>query len=250
LELRNSLPEVFNRASAVHCVSEAIKQEAVKYGLDPGKAWVIRPAVDPDVFRPAGSSRTGEGLVNIATIASPIWSKGYEYVLQAVRMVLDQGYQVRFHIVGDGPERQRVVYTVHDLDLEDAVVLHGRCSEEQVVRLLQQSDVFLLSSLSEGISNAVLEAMACGLPIVTTECGGMREAVTDGVEGFVVPVRDPTAMAEALIRLIEDPDLRRRMGHAGRERVLREFTLDQQVQQWLELLEAVADGRCSGARTQ
>ena len=250
LELRNSLPEVFNRASAVHCVSEAIKQEAEKYGLDPKKAWVIRPAVDPEVFRPAESLGDRDGLVNIATTGSLIWRKGHEYALQAVRRVLDYGYQVRFHVVGDGPEKQRVVYTIQDLGLEGVVVLHGRCGEEQVVRLLQQSDVFLLPSLSEGISNAVLEAMACGLPVVTTECGGMREVVTDGVEGFVVPVRDPEAMAGALIRLIESPDLRCKMGRAGRERVIREFTLSQQVQKWLELLEAVACSWYSGERAQ
>jgi len=101
--------------------------------------------------------------------------------------------------------------------------------------------VFLLSSLSEGISNAALEAMACGLPVVTTDCGGMREAVTDGIEGFVVPVRDPEAMAEALLRLWKDPELRRRMGEAARERVLREFRLDQQISAFLALFKDVIE---------
>jgi glycosyltransferase involved in cell wall biosynthesis len=78
----------------------------------------------------------------------------------------------------------------------------------------------------------------------------MREVVTDGVEGLVVPVRDPEAMAGALIRLIESPDLRCKMGRAGRERVIREFTLSQQVQKWLELLEAVACSWYSGERAQ
>ena len=74
---------------------------------------------------------------------------------------------------------------------------------------LRQSDVFVLPSLSEGFCNAAVEAMACGLPVVMTNCGGVREGVADGVEGFIVPVRDPEAMAAAIERLAKDPALAR-----------------------------------------
>ena len=110
---------------------------------------------------------------------------------------------------------------------------------EQVRDTLQQSDVFMLASVSEGICNAVLEAMACGLPVVTTDCGGMREAVSDCVEGFVVPIRDSQAMALALQNLAEDSSLQKRMGHAGRQRILQEFTLERQVQQFVALYDWV-----------
>jgi glycosyltransferase involved in cell wall biosynthesis len=99
--------------------------------------------------------------------------------------------------------------------------------------------------LSEGLSNAALEAMACGLPVVTTDCGGMPEAITDGVEGFVVPLRDPHAMAKALSALASDVELRRRMGKAGRDRVLKQFTLGRQIEEFVSLLEDVA--RCRAA---
>jgi glycosyltransferase involved in cell wall biosynthesis len=124
---------------------------------------------------------------------------------------------------------------VDDLGLDDSVKLLGQLDPEHVRDRLHAADAFLLSSLSEGISNAALEAMACGLPIVTTDCGGMREAIDDGVEGFVVPVREPRAMAEALARLALDPDLRRRMGRAARRRVEREFDLEHQIDRWAEL---------------
>src|SRR5690606_30820887 len=121
------------------------------------------------------------------------------------------------------------------LGLEVHVSRCGRLTPAEVRSRLQQADAFLLSSLSEGISNAVLEAMACGLPIVTTDCGGMREAVSDGVEGFVVPTRDPQAMAEALHRLATAPARARAMGRVGRERVCREFTLRNQAQDFATL---------------
>ena len=118
---------------------------------------------------------------------------------------------MRFEIIGDGPDRQRVLYTIHDLGLQECVRLLGKLAPDEVLHRLQQADAFLLSSLSEGISNAALEAMACGVPVVTTDCGGMREAVTDGEEGFVVPVRDAESMANALMKLAGDAGLRERM---------------------------------------
>src|SRR5262249_45707758 len=157
------------------------------------------------------------------------------YALLAIRRLADQGIPVRFEIIGQGAERQRIVYTIHDLGLEEHVHLHGRLAPEGVRDRLQQADAFLLSRLREGIANALLAGMACGLPVVTTGCGGMREAVADGVEGFVVPARDVEAMAAALATLAANPDLGRRMGQAARERISRQFTLDRQVTRFIEL---------------
>lgn len=240
--IRDGLRATFARAAAVHCVSDEIKQEAMNHGLNPAKAWVIRPAVDPDKFHPASEPRLRNGEFRFATTGSLIWRKGHEYALMATRLLVDRGFAVQFDIIGGGPDQQRLLYTVHDLGLEKCVTLHGSMKEEAVMRLLQQCNAFVLSSLSEGISNAVLEAMACGLPVVTTDCGGMAEAVADGVEGFVVPVRDPGALADALAKLASGADLARTMGRAARERVVSQFTLKRQVQQWLKLYETVLNG--------
>ena len=246
-EMRVGLRATFERAAAVHCVSEATLKEACQLGLDPAKARVIRPAVDPELFRPAASRRSKDGVFSMVTVGTLIWRKGHEWALQAIRRVADRGINVRFDIIGDGPDRQRVLYTISDLGLQESVRLHGRLCPEEVLHRLQQADAFLLSSLSEGISNAVLEAMACGIPIVTTDCGGMREAVTDGVEGFVVPVRNAEAMAVALLKLAGDLGLRQRMGQAARARIEREFDLKRQVEQWLELFDSVLGHNLTGA---
>jgi colanic acid/amylovoran biosynthesis glycosyltransferase len=171
------------------------------------------------------------------TTGSLVWVKGYEYALQSIRHLVDQGIAVQFDLIGEGPERQRILYTIHDLGLEGRVHLHGRLSPEEVRDKLQQADAFLLSSLSEGISNAALEAMACGLPVVTTDCGGMREAIRTNVEGIIVPVRESKEMSQALATLWDDTELRTRMGQAARKRVLQEFTLSQQVNNFASLCE-------------
>lgn len=237
----HTMQRVFQQASAVHCVSEAIRDEAIVYGLNPAKARVIRPAVDPYFFQPPAQPREETGQLRLITTGTLIWHKGYEYLLVALRRLHNQGIMAELAIISDGPERQRVLYTIHDLGLEHHVRLLGKLSPEEVRAHLWQADVFVLTSLSEGISNAVLEAMACGLPVVTSDCGGMREAVSDGVEGFVVPLRDPEATAIALARLATDEALRQQMGRAARERILCNFTLDQQIDDFLSMYQAVLE---------
>jgi colanic acid/amylovoran biosynthesis glycosyltransferase len=242
-EIREGLRQTFQRAAAAHCVSEATLRDACQLGLAPAKAVVIRPAVDPEMFRPADSPRAKDGVFSVVTVGTLIWMKGHEWALRAIRRVADRGINVRFDIIGDGPDRQRALYTIADLGLKDRARCVGRLTPEEALRLVRQADAFLLSSLSEGISNAALEAMACGVPVVTTACGGMREAVTDGVEGFVAPVRDAEALAAALLRLAGDASLRQRMGQAARARVEREFRLDRQIEQWLRVFRRVLDKR-------
>lgn len=232
----------FQQAAAIHCVSAAIKQEASKYGLDEAKATIIYPAVSPIRFQPdVTQPPPAQTSFRVVTTGALLWNKGYEYALLAISRLVQSGVAVSYDIIGDGPERQRLRYTIHDLGLEAHVCLHGSLTPDEVRRQLQEADAFLLSSFSEGVSNAVLEAMACGLPVVTTDCGGMREAVTDNEEGFVVPTRDPEASAMALAKLAADPALRTRMGQAGRARISQQFDLAQQIKQFVALFAGVAE---------
>ncbi len=240
--LVEGMRESFQKASAVHCVSRTIEDEACKLGLNRAKSTIIRPAVDPAFFHPA-EYRVETGGFRIVTNGSIIWRKGYEYALLALRRLRDHEVDAHLDIIGDGPktEQQRVLFAIDDLGLSPFVTLCGHQTPQQVLDRLQNADVFLLSSLSEGISNAALEAMACGIPVVTTNCGGMAEAVTDGVEGFVVPVRNPAAMSERLERLAMDRRTRRRMGTAARDRVLRDFTLAGQASGFVALYSRLCD---------
>jgi colanic acid/amylovoran biosynthesis glycosyltransferase len=237
--LRQGLRETFARATAVHCVSQAILQEAAQYGLDPGKAHVIHPGVDPESFQPANWPRPVDRIYRIITTGSLAWVKGHEDACTALRWLKGWDVPAQFEIVGNGPERQRLLYTIQDLELQDCVQLSGQLPPATLRQRLQNADVFLLSSLSEGLSNAALEAMACGLPVVTADCGGMREAITDGVEGLIVPRREPRALASALNQLWQSPELGKQMGAAGRRRILAEFTLDRQIEGFVQLYRSI-----------
>ena len=230
------LPVTFRKASLVHCVSEAIEAEAGRYGLDAKKSRVIHTGVDPTFFSPP-ETRTPSDRIRIVTTGRLDWNKGLTYGLQAIRGLVDAGVPVVFSIIGDGADRQRILFAIDDLGLHDSVRLLGRLSPIAVRSELRRSDIFVLPSLTEGLSNAGVEAMGCGLPVVLTDVGGAREAVADGVEGFVVPLWDVPALSEALLRLARDHELRLRMGRAARERVLRDFTAERHVREFVRLFE-------------
>ena len=176
------------------------------------------------------------------------WEKGYEYALQAIRRVIDAGAPVELELVGDSPsgvlmdsdERARITHTVADLGLERHVVLHGSGTPDEVRRHLARADVLLHASVAEGIPNVVLEAMACAVPVVATDVGGVSEAVRDGVEGILAAPRDPAQLADALLRREREPALRARRGAAGRARIEERFTLDEQLERFLTMYREVA----------
>lgn len=232
------LRETLRQADSVHCVSQDILQQARHYGQDEDKAVIIHPAVDTDLFKPVEKNNSTE-MLRLVTTGSLIWQKGYEYLITALSILRGAEVDAELHIIGEGYERSRIFFSAQDLEVQEKVFLHGKLTPEQVRDQLQRANIFVFASLSEGLPNAVLEAMSCGLPVVTSDCGGVREAITDGVEGFVVPVREPVLMAETLHELAQDLALRKRMGAAGRERMLKGFRLEDQVDHFITLFNSL-----------
>jgi N-acetyl-alpha-D-glucosaminyl L-malate synthase BshA len=127
-------------------------------------------------------------------------------------------------LVGDGPERPRIEAQVHSLGLSDHVRFLG--DQVELVELLQGSDVFLLPSTTESFGLAALEAMACGVPVVASNVGGVSELVTDGEVGFLAPAGDVAAMAGHVLRLLTDDSLHRRLSQSARHRAESQFQLE------------------------
>jgi glycosyltransferase involved in cell wall biosynthesis len=245
--VKEKLTRTFQAAKAVHYASQNMLDMSVQLGLDPSKATVIRPAVDTELFRPTHASTERDGRFRIAMIGQLTWCGGYEFALMAVRKLIDMGVDAEVTIIGIGEDRQRVAYTIQDLELADRVTLLGDQPIEQTVVMLQSSNVFLSSNMSIGIPDALIQAMACGLPVVTTDSGGVTEAVESGVEGFVTPLMDADAMAAGLRELARNEGARARMGAAARGRVHREFTLNQQIEKWVNFYLLAADPRKAAA---
>lgn len=230
------LRAVFARCDRAHCVSNDMRRTCERYGLPAEKAFVNRPAIDVARFvRRSPYTLRDHGPYRLLSTGRLHWKKGLELALQAVRYLVDAGHDVRYEIIGGGGDEERLRFAVRDLRLDAYVKFAGRRSSTEVRYALEQADVYLLPSLSEGLSNAALEAMAMEVPVVSTTAGGMAEAITDGVDGMLVPPREPRAMADRIAALLRDPERRRAMGAAARRRTCDEFSLERQIRGFVEL---------------
>lgn len=237
-----ALGEVFRTVDLVHCVSEDMAEAVTALGAPAEKLFVNRPAVPVADFSGLADLRSAhDGPLRVLSVGRLHWLKGTDDGLRAVRRAVDAGQPVEYRIVGDGDDRDKLAFLIHQLGIEASVSLLGTATQAEVREQLLWADVVLLPSLSEGISNVALEAMASGLPVISTNCGGMAEVINDGVDGLVVPVGDTEAMAAALAQLGSDPELRARLARAAHRRAAAEFGADRQIASFVaryrELLE-------------
>jgi colanic acid/amylovoran biosynthesis glycosyltransferase len=230
-QYRRRVKVVFERSDLVHCVSEELANRAVSLGADPAKVFVQPWGIDTRFFRPSptpagGATRNpASSAFRVISVGRYHWVKGLDFALLAVRELRRAGIDVEYTIIGNGNEkdRLRLLTTIRDLDLDRCVILRGTVAPEEVLEALRASDAYLLASVSEGLNNSTLEAMATGVPVVVTDVGGMREAVTDRVNGLVVEARDPHAIAAALLELARDTELSRDLGTKARQRIVDDF---------------------------
>lgn len=223
--------------SAYYGVADAQRGYLVEQLRYPAhKIEVVENGVDPSRFRPAGADERARirGEVGIPATAPTIGilavlrpEKDHATALHAMRMVLDEIPDARLVLIGDGPLRRLLEQLAVQLGIADNVVFAGARSD--VDRVLALVDVTLLSSYTECFPLAVLEAMACGVPVIGTEVGGVPDMIDDGVTGQLVPAREPRAMADALIKVLRNPGRTVGMGRAARQRVEDRFTLDRSV---------------------
>jgi len=226
--------------------AEAVKRWLVDDGYDGGKISVIHNGLDPSRFAGVvgGAALRAElslppNAPLVAMVSRLNRLKGVEEFLQAVSRVADRFEDARFLIVGDNgtPDgsdyRRELERRVAELGLERRVVFTG--FRLDVPRLLSEVAVSVMPSLSEGLPNTVLEAMVAGVPVVATRVGGTAEVVDDGVTGLLVPPGDAAALAKAIEQLLAEPESARRLGRAGRQRVIQEFSLERMVRQTEQL---------------
>ncbi len=216
--------------------SEAVRQDTVRQeGVDPARIRVIPNGVDPNRFagsadRPTVRHRLGlpaDGPL-LLTVSNLIHYKGHGTLLEAVSLITRKHPTARFVLAGEGPMRAEIERRIATAGLADLVRVLGERID--IPDLLRAADLLVHPSDEEGFPNAILEAMAAGRPVVATRVGGTPELVVDGVTGTLVPPRSPAALAAAVSHLLADSQLADRMGAAGRERAVREFSLARMVE--------------------
>jgi glycosyltransferase involved in cell wall biosynthesis len=176
-----------------------------------------------------------KGAPVVGNVAALVGHKGQRHFVAAAARVLRDVSDARFLIVGEGELREPLERQIKDLALERHVILTG--FRDDVIGLEKSFDVFVMSSVTEGLGSAMLDAMACSRPVVASKTGGIPEAVRDGVTGLLVPPQDEPALAQAIVRLLQDPSLRERLGTAGRHRIVDAFSVERMVAETLRVYE-------------
>lgn len=223
-------------------------QEHLRQLVEPDQRPKITLAyhgVDLSKFTPAAGEPTTEPPL-ILSVGRLVEKKGFPYLLEACRILKANGRAFRCLIVGEGPERRALGKMVRNLDLTDVVSLPGSCSQEDLVAIYRRATLFALPCTvlangdRDGIPNVLLEAMAMGLPVVSSPISGIPEVVQSGYNGLLPAERDSTALASALELLLQDAALRQRLGSNARSTVARDFDARANAQRIAELFQAGA----------
>lgn len=223
---------VLKRASGIIALTSETANEALAIGMAPSRIHELGNGVDTDEFRPvgeAGRARQKQALGIPARHAvlyvgrlSP--EKNVEGLLHAWATARPSiSAEWTLVLVGDGPDRPQLERQIQDAGLADAVMIAGQ--QPNVEKWMAAADIYVSSSLWEGLSNTLLEGMACGLPVVVTRVSGVKDLVEKRAAGLVVDVGDNGALAAALVRLAQDPDLRRSLGRTARRSVEQTYSL-------------------------
>ncbi len=196
--------------------------------LDASKVRVVHTGVDSRRFVPAPKGVHPEG-VHILTVARMTPEKNPLGLVAAAKVLRDKGISVSWRWIGDGPLMKRVRDSVEGSELAGIVSLMGWVSHAQIITHYHWADILVLGSLREGLPVSVMEAMACGVPVVATAVDGLPELIMTGVNGLLVPPNDPAVLADAVASIVVDRNERLRMGSAARKTILEGFDLSTNV---------------------
>ena len=213
--------------------SEAIRQMLLGDGVPAERTVTVHEGIDIDHVAAAPPVNVHEAFwlphqaPVVGNVAALVPHKGHRHLIEAAHLVVREIPDARFVILGEGELREHLEHLVREHHLEKHVLLPGFRTD--VLGCIKSFDLFVMSSVTEGLGTSLLDAMACARPIVATRAGGIPEVVDDGVSGVLVPPRDSAALARAIVSLMNDAPRRHAMGEAGFRRVSERFTVERMV---------------------
>lgn len=226
---KNVYQPLFDQGDLILALSQTMKRDLVALDCPDNKAVVHHIGTDVDRFCLSVRQPSSDGIVRLVSIARLVDKKGLEYAIQAVGRASAAGQPLSYDIVGDGELRGRLQSLIHDLKLEKTVHLLGWKTQQEVVEILNRAHILLAPSVTaesgdqEGTPVALMEAMAIGLPVISTHHSGIPEMIRNGVCGYLVPERNADALADRILDLARHPERWGAMGNAGRAIVESEF---------------------------
>lgn len=194
---------LWKRVDKVHVISNDLADLILNQGYPTSKSLIkITPAIDTKHFVSNKLTTSFSKPVKMITVSRLHWKKGLEYTLEALSIIKQQGVDFHYSIIGEGDEKERLVFATHQLGLKEQVTFTGKLNQAEVISLLQQSDVYIQYSIQEGFCNAVLEAQAMGLACIVSDAEGLSENIVHEQTGWVVPRRKPAMLASCLMGVL------------------------------------------------
>ena len=227
----------YDTADSIICYTETERKQLIDLGIHPEKISIIHNGVDTDHFTP---------LTNIAPKKQILWigkyvpGKGVEYLLQGFQLFSREFADYTLLMIGRGPQKDDCLKMIEDLGLKEKVILMDFVDNEDLPEIYQQSSLFVLPSLEEGVPRTILEAMACGVPVACTELPQLVKIVSEC--GLLFPPKDPEALAAALSTLVSDHEMAQGCGRNGREKAVSMYSWSDTVSKTLDLYASLTRG--------
>jgi len=230
-ELLNTSPyqlhEKLLQASFIFCISDFCRSQLCQ--LTTPSQWskftVIRLGVNPARLTPRQPARQASSQIQLVCTGRLVAAKGHHILLESLKRLRDRGVELHATLIGDGPERSRLEDFLHLHGMQHAVTFTSALSHAETLAHVREADIFVLASFAEGIPVALMEAMAFGVPCISTTIAGIPELICSGKDGLLVPPANSIALANAIESLAHDPALRAFLGHSARRRILEQYNL-------------------------
>jgi glycosyltransferase involved in cell wall biosynthesis len=241
------LDEKLKRALFICCISYFCRSQGMIFA--PMEKWnrmhIVHCGVDPALFERVEHQQVGKRLLYTGRLAAV---KGLPILLESLAVVKRVNPDVVLTVVGDGVDRSQLEQLTAQLGLTENVKFVGYQSQASVRQLMQETDVFVLPSFAEGLPVSLMEALAAGVPVVTTQIAGVSELVEHGVNGYLVPPGNTELLAERINQLLADPQLRTQFGIAGRNKIEQEFDIHQEAAWLCQIMTAALKGEVEPIR--
>lgn len=230
----------FGLADILVAVTEEMRSRSIQEGNKPELVVTIPngiqllPAEERNAEKISKTLNIPQGCTFLLSVGRLVHEKAYEVLIQAIHMVVQEYPDVVLGIAGSGVLADELQRLIDSLQLSEKIHLLG--NHRDVPSLMANADIFVMSSRSEGLPMALLEAMGAGLPVIVTQVGGLGEVVEDHSHGRLVPAEDPRKLAQAILELLRDPALRTRMGRNARRRIEERYTTERMCRQYEKLM--------------
>ena len=228
IKFQNCYKQLFSKKVKYHLLSNAMKEELIKHGILPEMIHKIAPAIDCEFFKNQTNYQESS-QIQFITVSRLHWIKGLEYTLEAFSILKNNNILFHYTIVGDGAEKEKLMFMVQQLGLTECVSFIGNISHDEVKSNLEKSSYYLQYSLQEGFCNAVLEAQSMGLLCIVSDADGLKENVLNNQTGWVVSKRNPSFLAQKITEVINlNENEKLKIKENAMLRVKKEFNLANQ----------------------